>query len=60
MLRQNRLQTSYRNRPGGSAGEGIAALFCGPETFGETLTGAGWGIPAPAFNSRWSLPQAGQ
>ena len=49
-----------RSRPGGSAGEGIAADFPLLGELAVTCTGAGWGIPAPAFNSRWSLAQAGQ
>src|SRR6267143_79946 len=50
-----RRQLRQRRRPGGSAGEGMAADFPLLEELAVTCTGAGWGMPAPAFNSRWSL-----
>ncbi len=39
---------------------GMVAVLPLLAALAEIFAGAGWGMPAPAFNSRCSLPHAGQ
>jgi hypothetical protein len=48
-LLQDPMEENQRRRPGGSAEMGIAADLPEAGELAETLTGAGWGMPAPAF-----------